>query len=110
MDEDFFPNRIKDLEGVAIRIALDQLEPWSLVLRNRNDGIEIGGFLARFVREFSNLCDTLARYQTYLSQPLSYMSKQLYLIKGIPMVMTIQSHSIYNETFNIRINRYIRSD
>ncbi|XP_039958887.1 uncharacterized protein LOC120773832 [Bactrocera tryoni] len=62
MDEDCFPNRIKDLEGVAIRVAPDQLEPWSLVWRNSNGDTKIGGFLTRFVREFAKRSNGTVSY------------------------------------------------
>ncbi|XP_054089501.1 uncharacterized protein LOC128922573 [Zeugodacus cucurbitae] len=53
LDEDCFPNRIRDLKGVALRTLPDQLEPWSIVWRDRNDEIQIGGFLTKIVREFA---------------------------------------------------------
>ncbi|XP_050328612.1 uncharacterized protein LOC126758398 [Bactrocera neohumeralis] len=37
MDEDCFPNRISDLKGIALRTLPDQLEPWTIVWRDRKD-------------------------------------------------------------------------
>ncbi|XP_049317823.1 uncharacterized protein LOC125780169 [Bactrocera dorsalis] len=62
LHEDCYPNRIKDLEGVAIRMAPDQLEPWSLVWQDRNGDIQIGGFLTRFVREFAKRSNGTVSY------------------------------------------------
>ncbi|XP_054081360.1 uncharacterized protein LOC128919864 [Zeugodacus cucurbitae] len=53
LDEDCFPNRIRDLKGAALRTLPDQLEPWSIVWRNRNGEIQIGGFLTKILREFA---------------------------------------------------------
>ncbi|XP_049317822.1 uncharacterized protein LOC125780168 [Bactrocera dorsalis] len=53
MDEDCFPNRIRDLKGIALRTLPDQLEPWTIVWRDRNGNIQISGFFTKILREFA---------------------------------------------------------
>ncbi|XP_017495029.1 PREDICTED: uncharacterized protein LOC108383158 [Rhagoletis zephyria] len=51
--EDCFPDRIKDIKGAAIRTAPDQLDPWTIVWRDGQGIVQIGGFLTKIVREFA---------------------------------------------------------
>ncbi|XP_069964605.1 uncharacterized protein [Bactrocera oleae] len=64
LDEACFPNRIKDLKGIALRTLSDQLEPWSIMWRDRNANIQISGFFTKILREFAK------RNNATLSYPL----------------------------------------
>ncbi|XP_018795140.1 PREDICTED: uncharacterized protein LOC108972791 [Bactrocera latifrons] len=64
MDEDCFPNRIKDLKGISLRTLPDQLEPWTFVWRDLNGKIQISGFFTKILREFAK------RINATLSYPL----------------------------------------
>ncbi|XP_011196831.1 uncharacterized protein LOC105221500 [Zeugodacus cucurbitae] len=62
LDEDCFPNRVKDLKGIAIRTVPDQLEPWSLVWRDGYGNVNVGGFLTKIVREFARRSNGTVSY------------------------------------------------
>ncbi|XP_012162478.1 uncharacterized protein LOC101460053 [Ceratitis capitata] len=51
--EDCFPDRVKDVKGLAIRTVPDQLEPWSLVWREDNGTVNVIGFLKKFLQEYA---------------------------------------------------------
>ncbi|XP_054736704.1 uncharacterized protein LOC129243598 [Anastrepha obliqua] len=53
MKEDCFPDRIKDMKGVAIRSLADGFEPWNIVWRDRFGHIHITGFVSKLLREFA---------------------------------------------------------
>ncbi|XP_012162479.1 uncharacterized protein LOC105665523 [Ceratitis capitata] len=51
--DDCFPDRVKDIKGLAIRTVHDQLEPWSLVWYDRMGNVKITGFLTKILNEFA---------------------------------------------------------
>ncbi|XP_054736693.1 uncharacterized protein LOC129243589 [Anastrepha obliqua] len=53
LDEDCFPDRIRNLRGAAIRTIVDEVEPWNIVWRDRYGQVQIGGFLTKLLREFA---------------------------------------------------------
>ncbi|XP_053962197.1 uncharacterized protein LOC128865843 [Anastrepha ludens] len=53
LDEECFPDRIRDLKGFAIRTVVNEVEPWAILWRDRYGQVQIGGFLTKLLREFA---------------------------------------------------------
>ncbi|XP_054736702.1 uncharacterized protein LOC129243596 [Anastrepha obliqua] len=75
MKEDCFPDRIRDMKGVAIRFLPENIEPWIIVWRDRFGHIQVTGFVAKLLREFAkrnngtltySVIDNLAEVQNWL--------------------------------------------
>ncbi|XP_053962252.1 uncharacterized protein LOC128865886 [Anastrepha ludens] len=53
MKEDCYPDRIRDMKGVAIRFVPESVEPWIIVWRDRFGHFQITGIVAKLLREFA---------------------------------------------------------
>ncbi|XP_036332474.1 uncharacterized protein LOC118743818 [Rhagoletis pomonella] len=86
--EDCFPERIKDIKGAVIRTAMEQIDPWTLVWRDRQGNVQIGGFLIKIVREFT------ARINGTLTFPIAVQTD---VYQGLPLWTTL----LQNNTVDI---------
>ncbi|XP_053962246.1 uncharacterized protein LOC128865881 [Anastrepha ludens] len=53
LKEDCFPDRIRDMKGVAIRFVPESVEPWIIVWRDQFGHFQVTGFVAKLLREFA---------------------------------------------------------
>ncbi|XP_054736722.1 uncharacterized protein LOC129243604 [Anastrepha obliqua] len=53
MKEDCYPDRIRDMKGVAIRFLPESVEPWIIVWRDRFGNFQVTGIVAKLLREFA---------------------------------------------------------
>ncbi|XP_036332436.1 uncharacterized protein LOC118743780 [Rhagoletis pomonella] len=53
LEDNCFPDRIRNMRGTAIRIVPDQFHPWTFVWHDRDGTLQIDGYLIKILREFA---------------------------------------------------------
>ncbi|XP_014102996.1 uncharacterized protein [Bactrocera oleae] len=72
LEDSCFPNRLKNMQGAALRTLPDQNEPRSIVWRDRWGHLQIGGYMAKVIETFACHHNATISYPKLLVPDVTY--------------------------------------
>lgn len=72
LEDTCFPNRLKNMQGAALRTLPDQNEPRSIVWRDRWGRLQIGGYMAKVIETFAAQHNATISYPTLIVPDVTY--------------------------------------